>query len=66
MERITTYTMEFDGEWDEWKRSGIREGQEYGILINEITQAWADMNTKQYKKFKNLRDNMSKRWNINV
>lgn len=49
---------------DEWKRSGISEGKDYGILTNEITQAWADMNTKQYKKFKkltneNLRDNMS-------
>lgn len=49
---------------DEWKRSGISEGKGYGILTNEITQAWADMNTKQYKKFKkltneNLRDNMS-------
>lgn len=33
-------------------------------LINEITQAWTDMTTGQYKKFKNLtkenlRDNMS-------
>lgn len=49
---------------DEWKNSGISEGKEYGILTNEISQAWSDMNTKQYKKFKNLknenlRDNMS-------
>lgn len=49
---------------DEWQRSGITEGKEYGILTNEITQAWADMNTKEYKKYKNLkkenlRDNMS-------
>lgn len=49
---------------DEWQRSGITEGKEYAILTNEITQAWADMNTKEYKKYKNLkkenlRDNMS-------
>lgn len=49
---------------DEWQRSGVNEGIEYAILTNEITQAWADMDIKQYKKFKrlkkeNLRDNMS-------
>lgn len=49
---------------DEWQRSGIAEGKEYAILTNEITQAWADMSTKEYKKYKNLkkenlRDNMS-------
>ncbi|MBD5499127.1 MAG: Bro-N domain-containing protein [Lachnospiraceae bacterium] len=49
---------------DEWQRSGINEGKEYAILTNELTQAWADMDTRQYKKYKNLknenlRDNMS-------
>ena len=49
---------------DEWHRSGINEGKEYAILTNELTQAWADMDTRQYKKYKNLknenlRDNMS-------
>lgn len=49
---------------DEWQRSGITVGKEYAILTNEITQAWADMSTKEYKKYKNLkkeslRDNMS-------
>lgn len=49
---------------DEWKRSGINSSKEYGILTNEITQAWSDMSTKEYKKYKNLkkenlRDNMS-------
>ncbi|MDZ4172065.1 MAG: Bro-N domain-containing protein [Methanobacteriaceae archaeon] len=48
---------------DEWKRSGI-EGIEYAILTDEIIKAWADMDTKEYKKLKglkkeNLRDNMS-------
>ena len=37
---------------------------EYAILTNEITQAWSGFNTKEYKKFKNLkkgnlRDNMT-------
>lgn len=49
---------------DEWQRSGITEGKEYAILTNEISQAWADMTTKEYKQYKNLkkenlRDNMS-------
>ncbi|MCL2116085.1 MAG: Bro-N domain-containing protein [Methanobrevibacter sp.] len=49
---------------DEWKRSGVEEGIEYSILTDEITKAWAEMNTQEYKKFKSLkkeslRDNMS-------
>ena len=49
---------------DEWQRAGINDRKEYGILTNEITEAWSDMTTGQYKKFKNLkkenlRDNMS-------
>lgn len=49
---------------DEWHRSGVDESVEYAILTNEITKAWSEMDTKQYKKFKglkkeNLRDNMS-------
>lgn len=49
---------------DEWQRSGISEGKEYAILTNEISQAWSDMTTKEYKQYKNLkkenlRDNMS-------
>jgi hypothetical protein len=48
---------------NEWKRTGI-EGVEYAILTDEITKAWAEMDTKEYKKLKglkkeNLRDNMS-------
>jgi hypothetical protein len=49
---------------DEWQDRGVREGAEYAILTDEITRAWAGMNTRQYKNFKrlkkeNLRDNMS-------
>lgn len=48
---------------DEWNRSGIKD-TEYAILTNELTKAWADMNTREYKNFKglkkeSLRDNMT-------
>lgn len=49
---------------DEWQAHGVTEGREYAILTDEITKAWAGMNTRQYKALKglkkeNLRDNMS-------
>ena len=49
---------------DEWELRGVKKGLEYAILTNEITKAWSGFNTKQYKKFKNLkkenlRDNMT-------
>jgi prophage antirepressor-like protein len=49
---------------DEWDERGIKRGQEYAILTDEITKAWSGMTTRQYKKLKglkkeNLRDNMS-------
>ncbi len=49
---------------DEWDKCGMKEGKEYAILTNEITKAWAEMDVKNYKKFKNLkkenlRDNMT-------
>lgn len=49
---------------DEWDDRGIKKGQEYAILTNEITQAWSGFSVKGYKQFKglkkeNLRDNMS-------
>ena len=49
---------------DEWKKRGVEKGKEYAILTDEITRAWAGMNTGQYKRLKglkkeNLRDNMS-------
>ncbi len=42
----------------------LKKGLEYAILTNEITKAWSGFNTKEYKKFKNLkkenlRDNMT-------
>lgn len=49
---------------DEWEKSGIQKGQEFAILTDEITRAWTGMDTRQYKKLKdlkkeNLRDNMT-------
>jgi len=49
---------------DEWQERRMKQGLEYAILTNELTQAWAGKNVKEYKKYKglkkeNLRDNMS-------
>ena len=49
---------------DEWDNRGIQKGLEYAILTDEVSKAWSDMTTRQYKNFKglkkeNLRDNMS-------
>lgn len=49
---------------DEWESRGIKKGQEYSILTDEITKAWAGLTTKEYKNIKdlkkeNLRDNMT-------
>ncbi|MCJ7739758.1 hypothetical protein MUP32_00370, partial [Candidatus Microgenomates bacterium] len=49
---------------DEWENRGVKEGDEFAILTDEITLAWAGMKTKQYKVYKNLkkenlRDNMT-------
>jgi hypothetical protein len=49
---------------DEWKRIGVKEGQEFATLTDIITKTWADKTTKEYKilkglKKENLRDNMT-------
>lgn len=49
---------------DEWADRGVKKGQEYAVLTDEITRAWSGMTTRQYKGLKglkkeNLRDNMS-------
>jgi hypothetical protein len=49
---------------DEWKKRGLKEGQQFATLTDIITKAWADKTTKEYKTFKglkkeNLRDNMT-------
>ncbi len=49
---------------DEWKKRGLKEGQQFATLTDIITKAWADKTTKEYKVLKglkkeNLRDNMT-------
>ena len=58
-------TIEFRKELTaEWNRAGVEEGEEYAILTNELSKAWSEMTTGEYKDFKglkkeNLRDNMT-------
>ena len=49
---------------DEWKKRGLKEGQQFATLTDIITKAWAGKTTKEYKilkglKKENLRDNMT-------
>lgn len=32
---------------DEWENRGVKKGQEYAILTDEITKAWSDFSTKE-------------------
>jgi len=49
---------------NEWKKRGVKEGQEYAILTAEISKATFGMTPSEYQKFKglkreNLRDHMN-------
>jgi hypothetical protein len=49
---------------DEWENRGVKKGQEFAILTDEITKAWAGFTSKEYRHFKslkkeNLRDHMT-------
>ena len=49
---------------EEWKKRGLKEGQQFATLTDIITKAWAGKTTKEYKVFKglkkeSLRDNMT-------
>ncbi len=49
---------------NEWNERGVKTGDKFAILTDDITFAWAGMRTKDYKKHKdlkkeNLRDNMT-------
>jgi hypothetical protein len=49
---------------DEWKRSGVKEGIEFAVLTNVMTEEWAGKTIKEFKKIKglkkeSLRDNMT-------
>lgn len=48
----------------EWQERGVKKGQEFAILTDEITKAWSGLSVKEYKQHKNLkkenlRDNMT-------
>ncbi len=49
---------------NEWDERGVKTGDEFAILTDDITFAWAGLKIKDYKKHKdlkkeNLRDNMT-------
>lgn len=49
---------------DEWENRGVKKGQEFAILTDDITRTWSGFTTKQYKNYKglkkeNLRDHMT-------
>jgi hypothetical protein len=49
---------------DEWDKGGIKKGQAYAILTDEIYKGWAGLSARAYKRLKgltkeNLRDNMT-------
>ncbi len=49
---------------DEWEKRGVKQGDEFAILTDDITLAWAGMSTHEYKNYKglkkeSLRDNMT-------
>ena len=49
---------------DEWKRSGVKEGQQFASLTDIIYRQWSGLSAKEYKQLKglkkeNLRDNMT-------
>jgi len=49
---------------NEWSRTGVKEGVEFAILTNIMTEEWAGITIKKYKKLKglkkeSLRDNMT-------
>lgn len=49
---------------DEWEKRGVKKGDEFAILTDDITLAWTGMHVREYKNFKglkkeSLRDNMT-------
>ncbi len=49
---------------NEWNERGVKTNNEFAILTDDISFAWAGLKTKDYKKYKdlkkeNLRDNMT-------
>jgi len=49
---------------DEWEKRGVKQGDAFAILTDDITLAWAGLSTREYKNYKglkkeSLRDNMT-------
>jgi hypothetical protein len=49
---------------DEWDKSGVQQGSEFAALTDLMSRTWSGMNTREYKKHKdlkkeNLSDNMT-------
>jgi hypothetical protein len=49
---------------NEWKKRGVKEGNQFAALTDIISKTWSGKTTKEYKIFKqlkkeNLRDNMT-------
>ncbi len=49
---------------NEWNERGVKTNDEFAVLTDDISFAWAGLKTKDYKKYKdlkkeNLRDNMT-------
>lgn len=44
---------------DEWDERGVKKGNEYAILTDEITEAWSGFTVKKYKNFKGLKKETS-------
>jgi len=49
---------------NEWQERGVKTNDEFAVLTDDISFAWAGLKTKDYKKHKdlkkeNLRDNMT-------
>jgi hypothetical protein len=40
---------------DEWKKRGLKEGQQFATLTDIITKAWSEKTTKEYKVLKGLK-----------
>lgn len=62
-QRIKTIEIR-KGLTDEWQRGGMKEEHDYAILTDIISRAWSGMTTREYKKYKglrqeSLRDNMT-------
>jgi hypothetical protein len=40
---------------DEWQQRGVKQGDEFAILTDEITRAWSGHSVREYKQYKGLK-----------